>query len=181
MQVGRITFGAREDAEPRQIGAIRSETKGPSAAKLVGDGGAKERCITIGAIMGQMARWVVEQSPHRSARGVDQVNMRLFQKATVDFECYTPDSDPRFRVRYFSSFWEIEAWIKQALDGEPWLERWNTAFRGRHSNTGSDEMVRIDNDSIPHPDYDFIDIDALTRNVARHTWLDAAEYEREAA
>lgn len=136
------------------------------------------RCITIVSVMGQLARWVVEQSPHYSARGVDQVNMRLFKEASQSWPGIVDDY--HFRWKNFRSWHDLEDWLREALGKEPWLGRWNSAFKGRHSPGGDrEDMVRIDSGSIAHYDYDFIDIDALLRNVARSAWQEAKAYEQE--
>jgi len=131
------------------------------------------RLITISNIQGQMARWVVEQSPHSKGRGVDQVNMALFQ-ASLEWEGLL--SDPRFRMMHFASWRDIVKWLEATLKGNEWLGRWNAAYKGRFAVPGADGMMMTSRFDTPAYDYDFIDIDALFRNVAMSVWRDAKDY-----
>jgi hypothetical protein len=124
--------------------------------------------ISEGQLRGQLAMWVARQSPYRSVAGVDEVGA-LITLATKAADWFGPDN---CRMRRFAGWHELEAWCRAAIGDHPQLEAWNTP---RNGAAGPVFTSRYDS---PSPDDDFIDIDALFRNVALHSWR---ESEAEAA
>lgn len=114
-------------------------------------------------LRGQLAMWVARQSPYRSVSGVDDVGA-LITAATRSDEWFGPDD---CRMRRFDSWRDLEQWLRAAIGDHPQLAVWNTRRNGRD---GNQFVSRYD---IPSPDDDFIDIDALFRNVALHSWRES--------
>ena len=142
---------------------------------IVAESEAVKHCVSISTVMGNMARWVAEQSPFNTTRGVDQVNQVLYEAAG---EWETVCEGDRFRAHMFSSQRELEEWVRGALGDHPQLERWNTAYKGHFSDPNAEGFQTSSRFDGPAPAYDFIDLDALFRNVSREIWR---ECERSAA
>ncbi len=119
--------------------------------------------ISESQLRGQLAMWVVRQSPYKSAAGVDEVG-ELITMATKADNWIGPDD---FRMRDFSSWRELEMWLRTILGEHPQLAKWSTPRAGTHDH------VFVSRHHTPHPDADFIDIDALIRNIALHSWRES--------
>ena len=128
------------------------------------------RIIGLGNIQGQLANWVCQQSPYRSVKGVDTANGMLRDALNGD---WTVLSDG-YATRNFTSWREIERWIKSVFDGSGVTKAWNTPKSGHNENVFTSRYHSV------KPEHDFIDIDALFRNVSRAVWADCADYEVEA-
>lgn len=130
------------------------------------------RLITSKSIMGQMARWAVELHPFHEPTGLFEICGLIDRRATDDFK----DGPPFLPMRWFDDAMEIDRWLHAVLDNHPTLMIWNTP-RSKHTQS----IVFSSRYDRPSPEDDFIDLDALLRNVALHAWRDAEEFERKAA
>lgn len=116
-----------------------------------------------GQLRGHLAMWVARQSPYRSVDGVDDVGT-LITTSTKANDWFGPDD---CRMRRFTDWRDLERWLRSAIGEHPQLTAWNTRRNGRD---GNQFISRYD---TPSPDDDFIDIDALFRNVAIHAWRES--------
>jgi len=124
------------------------------------------RLVGIYDICANLARWVCQQHPYHLTVHVDSANARLMKLApTKGFE---PESLP---MKYVKDSGEIEEFLREALDKTPEVLDWNSRKNGNESPLGFSSRY-----DTPVPENDFIDIDALFRNVARSTWYEAEEY-----
>lgn len=123
--------------------------------------------ITEKFIYGHIARFVCTQSPYGSVQGVDNINRTI--REAIDSGEYGawPDGFSDLRMRYFETFWDLENWLKSVLQHDLTCKMLNTPRKPRphvdwmpFMNAGI--FPPIDN----NPDYDFIDLDAMFRNVA---------------
>lgn len=123
--------------------------------------------------IGNMAKWSVCQHPYHKPPRLDEVTQAIINHVEATFI----DGIPSHKMRWFENFSQTHEWLKSAL--EPVAEimlLWNSRANGNDSPIGF--TSRYD---APSPDNDFIDIDALTRNVAHSAWVDSADYEEKAA
>ncbi len=99
---------------------------------------------------GQFARWVVEQSPYE---------VPDIAEALKAFNDYVTSIMAGSSVRKFS-YAELNDLISEAeLEKIPAVLALNVAKKGKA------EVVFVTRYSQPHPDYDFIDLGALARNI----------------
>jgi len=120
--------------------------------------------ITAKMIVGQFANYAVRQHPYGRPEGLFEI-VGTLKAASEEWTEGLPD----LRMKTFPSFWAIEDWLRQALQDPQsiaTLQLWNTASSGSPDGF----MSRYNG---PSPEDDFIDIDALLRNVARETWNEA--------
>ncbi len=115
--------------------------------------------ITEQYVFGHMAQWICRQSPYRTVQGVDAIN-RTLSDAMTDWN----DGIFDLRMRWFETSWELVAWIEKALEHDLTAKMLNTPKHKR-------PPVNMDDLSDPTiysyaPEHDFIDLDALYRNVA---------------
>jgi len=124
------------------------------------------RLITSKEIVGQIARHAVQQHPFNAPEGLFELVQDVLGKSRADF----PDGVPELPMRWFKDSSEIEIWLRDGFTGHQTLEAWNTP-KSRHGA----QIVFSSRYGGPAPEDDFIDIDALWRNVSRATWSDAEE------
>lgn len=129
------------------------------------------RLITSKDILGQMARWAVQQHPFHEPLGLFEICKMIDETAEKQF----PDSVPGLPMRWFEDSHEIRRWLHDTLDNHPTLVAWNTPRSGHTHNIG---ISRYDG---PAPEDDFIDLDALMINVSREAWNSAEEFDKDKA
>jgi hypothetical protein len=135
-------------------------------------GGYKMRLVTSHDILGHMARWAVQQHPYHEPVGLFEVCKFIEDEAGKHFK----DGVPSLPMWWCEDMWALNRWLHEMLDDHPTLTRWNTPRSGH-----TQQIVGSSRYDGPAPEDDFIDIDALLRNVARCVWDDAEEHERTAA
>lgn len=98
------------------------------------------------AVFGALACWSVRQSPYL---------------VPVDFAVALVEFDANFIVdKYFEASCKmLSKSIRSTFDSCPVILGWNIPKK-----TGRDRVIRMGKGEAPH--YDFIDLDALARNVA---------------
>ena len=121
--------------------------------------GAKNLC-------GFLAKNVWLQHPYHDLSLVNAVADRILAAAS-DWE----GAEANVPWRTFDDWVDVLTWLEETLYGAPELSEWNTPKSG-HTQT----IVASSRYWGPAPEDDFIDIDALLRNVALDAWR---EEERE--
>lgn len=121
--------------------------------------------ITHKDIVGYMAHWAVRQHPYGRPDGLFEVTDAI-SAAARDW----PVGPPSLKMRDVDGSAEIEAWLRSALHEHPVLAQWNTPRSGH-----TQPWVFTSRYGGPKPEDDFIDIDALLRNVALSVWRAAVE------
>ena len=119
--------------------------------------------ITLSSLCGHMAQWVCRQHPYGSVGGVEEVNAWMIDMASR----WQPRDCP---MREFGSRLELWQWLEKNLYAHPQMKIWNTPKSGHDR-----EIVGSSRFWSPSPDDDFIDIDALLRNVGNSAWQEAEE------
>ena len=120
--------------------------------------------VTDKQLRGQLACWVCRQHPFHSVEGVDEVGALI--DAAAENEGWSGDSE--LRMKRFTDCREVEAWLRNAIWDHPQMAKWNTPRK----DNGSD-IAFVTRYSKPNPDYDFIDLSALVRNVALEAWRES--------
>lgn len=113
---------------------------------------------------GQLAMWVARQHPFHSVEGVDAVGSLISADCRGE-DWFGPDD---CRMRRFASWRSVEGWLRSVIGGSEWLTQWNTPRSGH-----STPVVFVSRSSGPERADDFIDIDALIRNIALHAWRES--------
>lgn len=134
---------------------------------LTEDDTTRSRLITDNEVVGHFAMWAVRQHPYRRPDGLFDLCDLIMEKA----KAWT-DGVPTLRMWRVGGWPEIERWLKASLEGNPILVAWNTPRSGH-----TQQIVASSRYWGPKPEDDFIDIDALLRNVALGVWRAATEDE----
>ena len=121
------------------------------------------RLITHQDVVGWMAHWAVRQHPYGRPDGLFDVLDLLAERSRE-----WPDGVTSLRMWRVSGWVEIERWLDDVLKDHPALAAWNTPRSGHIA-----PFVAVSRYFGPKPEDDFIDIDALIRNVARCVWRGA--------
>lgn len=108
-------------------------------------------------VLGELAGWAVRQSPYT-------VPDKLAEAVTAFCDAW-----PRAEYAQFDSVADLDYTIKTTFQHVPEIMAWNERKNGRD---GHGYVTRYDK---PSPDDDFIDLDALARNMAMAIWHDAAD------
>ena len=103
-------------------------------------------------VLGALANWAVQQSPYLVPDNLADA-LREFDSAFHSDEFFSTDCD-----------W-LKANIRLAFMSCPHIEAWN------NSKKGDVQIAFYSRYDKPQPDYDFIDLDALARNVAHSCTL----------
>lgn len=120
--------------------------------------------VTAKEVIGAMAMWAVRQHPRHNPPGLNRITARLLEEANG-----WPDGAPSLPMRRFSDVRSLDRWLHEVLAEHPVLTLWNSFERGKTP----DLVFSSRFDGPGNPDYDFIDIDALLRNVAMTVMRDA--------
>lgn len=126
--------------------------------------------VSLDAMTGYLAMWATRQSPYHAPDGLTEVLREFYANALS---------------RRMTEDWCIESWpcilatrdnlksvVEQCLFTIPQVILWNERKNGNKSPFGF--ISRYDK---PHPDNDFIDLDALRMNIVR-SCLDEAKPEK---
>lgn len=108
-------------------------------------------------VVGELASWAVQQSPYT-------VPDKLAEAVGAFYDHW-----PRDEYATFDTIQELERTVRGIMELVPEILAWNQRKNGRD---GPGFVTRY---SEPHPDDDFIDLDALARNVAMAAWHAAAD------
>lgn len=109
-------------------------------------------------VLGELAGWAVRQSPYT-------VPDKLAEAVTAFCAAW-----PRAEHAQFDGVVDLDYTIKTTFRRVPEIMAWNERKNGRD---GPGFVTRYSKQ--PDPDDDFIDLDALARNMAMSLWHDAAD------
>lgn len=111
-------------------------------------------CVNHKAVAGALANWAVRQSPYTVPENLGAaIEQFMGEWGMGDFVMTTSK--------------ELHAEVKRAIANCPLIEAWN------HPKIGSHEYVFVSRYDQPKSDYDFIDLDALARNIAHSLTLES--------
>ena len=110
------------------------------------------RWMFLHMVSGHIAMWAVRQSPYHWPDGLQDV-LSAFSRAVRAADAV--DQHDMLETTPAG----LERLMAQCLTPQPLVQAWNAPKIGNHT------LVFVDRYSQPAPDYDFIDLDALTRNV----------------
>jgi len=99
-------------------------------------------------VLGQLACCAVRQTPYPTPNNLG--------KAIEEMAYAISDLDEYF----YTSCRKLQALMRKSFDECPTIQAWNVPKKGNH------QMVFVSRFDTPSPDYDFIDLDALARNIA---------------
>ncbi len=115
--------------------------------------------ITSNSVMGALAKWAVRQSPYHRPENLEIVLDKFY--ALIKGEL---DDTPSKYIKKFDSWKELYVWLESRLKSIPEFLLWNERKNGNQAPYGFSS--RYDS---PEPDNDFIDLDALIRNIANES------------
>lgn len=115
--------------------------------------------ISRSRVLGELASWAVQQSPYPVPENLE-VALLAFLVQWPHGEDYTS----------FDNIGALERTIMETIGKVPEIQAWNER---KNKREGPSFVSRY---SAPRdPDDDFIDLDALARNIAMACWHDAAD------
>lgn len=113
--------------------------------------------VSIRDIMGAMASNAFQQHPYNAPPNIALVVAAIKAHAKETFSTIVGD----FMLHKFDSWQDMEKWLREALtEQEDILQQWNTPAKDNGS-----EYLFVSRYDYPDAERDFIDIDALIRNV----------------
>lgn len=118
--------------------------------------------VTKNMILGNLACMAVQQSPYHRPDNLEVVLDKMNESIKDDFKEY---------IMLFKDSAAIEDYLEKHLGAIPEYVAWNDRKNG--NNAPYKFTSRYDTDD--NPDDDFIDLDALRRNVARLIENEASE------
>lgn len=128
-----------------------------------------EHLITMNDILGQFARWAVQQSPFTCPDHLEIAIKSLAERLREKTEFESLSSDFEF-IKITRK--PLEKLIDECLESLPVIMAWNKPKKGPERT-----FYFTDRYSTPQPDYDIIDIGALAKNIThsliREAVLDA--------
>lgn len=122
----------------------------------------KHLYVTRGQLLGAFAKYAVQQSPYHRPDNLELVIDKLNDSIKDDF-----DAAPMM-VYEFTATSNLHAYLTERLRLIPEYTAWN------NRKNGNDAPIKFTSrfDTNDNPDDDFIDLDALERNVAREIELE---------
>ena len=132
---------------------MENEYKVPKEVKYV---------ITQRSIMGSLADYAVQQSPYHRPDNLEVVLDKFYEQIKDEFD------DGKKYCKKFDTYKECKDWLEVKLKSIPEFMLWNERKNGKQGN-GFTGAGHHDNGDITFfqakADNDFIDLDALIRNV----------------
>ncbi len=124
-------------------------------------------------LLGEIARWAVQQSPYHCPDGLPDVLAEVSRRFHVPWPCMVNGSETPLEivvgkpgdvamVKVTLEHWYIQEWLRGLLFDQVQVKAWNARKNGRD---GPGFSSRFGSDANG-PDDDFIDLDALVQNVA---------------
>jgi hypothetical protein len=104
-------------------------------------------------VLGALASWAVQQSPYVVPNHLTEA-LQEFDRALSSDEYFETSCKALHEV------------VRGTFEGCPSILAWNNPRKGSHTIVFSSRY------DTPHPDYDFIDLDALARNVSHAVTLE---------
>jgi len=119
--------------------------------------------ITHRSVMGALANCAVRQSPYHRPENLEVVLDKFWDLTKEELN----ETTPKYILK-FQTWKECHDWIAEKLRTIPEFMLWNERKNGRQGN-GFVSSGHHDNGDVtfynPKADDDFIDLDALTRNI----------------
>lgn len=126
----------------------------------------KKQLVTNNMVRGHIAMNGVRQSPYICPDNLPIVLEKINDIMKKEFT----EGIESLRMRWFKSNIELQKWLKKHLETIPEFTAWNERKNGNKAPYGC-----CDRYSKPHPDNDFIDLDALYRNTACGIWNEGVD------
>jgi len=104
-------------------------------------------------VIGAFAQAAVRQSPYICPTMLD-VGIRQFDAWLIRDDCFEISCE------------DLRDLVREIIKKCPMVQSWNTPKIGKHT------VVFCSRHSQPPPDYDFIDLDAMARNIAHSVTLE---------
>ena len=126
--------------------------------------------ISQNDVLGELAGWAVRQSPYTVPENLSGAILAFsthWPAAACNFG--TDATIPDFPSHRFADMRALERAIDHVIEQVPEILAWNQRKNGR------DGPAFVSHYSQPHPDNDFIDLGALSRNIAMSLWHAAAD------
>ena len=117
-------------------------------------GDTSNRVIVKSVLIGHFGMWAIRQSPYLLPKELEKSIQEFSQLLEFDDTAF-------IKTTYIN----LEKIVGDAILKSGIITSWNVPKKG----TGNVFVSRYDK---PEPDYDFIDLDALARNVAHSVWLE---------
>lgn len=115
---------------------------------------------TVKDVCGALVKWAVRQSPYLVPDNLGEAAKQFADNFVVGL---LPDDDEYFRTNCSA----LGRLVYQTFEKCPLIQAWNSPKVGNHT------IAFVTRYSEPSPDYDFIDLDALARNVAHDLTMEA--------
>lgn len=123
------------------------------------------RLITHNEVIGEIAKWAVVQHPYARPHGLFELC-----EAVAEASKAWPDGVPSLRMWRIDRWLELEHWLRPIFAAHWAPKEWNKPRSGH-----TQQIVASSRYWGPKPADDFIDIDALLRNVAMGVWRAAKD------
>lgn len=122
--------------------------------------------ITLPALVGHFAHWAVRLSPYvvpaKLPDAIEKFHTEMDQRLALD-------DYHGLKLRHVQSLNGLRTTIEEALKAIPEVVAWNSP---KIENGGQFNFISR-HDGPRDPDRDFVDLDALARNIAMETWAEA--------
>lgn len=116
------------------------------------------RIVLKNVVVGHFAMWAVRQSPYLLPEELD--------KGIEEFDKQLHSNIKAGNVTLIeTTYSDLKGNIENAISNSKIISSWNVSKKGSGP-------VFVSSYSEPKPDYDFIDLDALSRNIAQSVWLE---------
>lgn len=119
------------------------------------------RLITLPEVVGQIAMFAVRQHPYGRPHG-------LFELCDAVSEASKGWPDASLRMWRIDGWPQLERWLRPIFEAHWAPTEWNKPRSGHDR-----KILFISRYEPPKPEHDFIDIDALLRNVAIGVWRES--------
>ena len=131
-----------------------------------------KRTILRSVLIGHFGMWAIRQSPYLVPNRLKE-GIYDFAETLKPYMSNSAETVGKGNVASVNgpdyiegTYTELKKCIEGAISKSDVIRSWN------RSKKGDVTSVFVTAYSGPHPDYDFIDLDALARNIAQSVWLE---------
>lgn len=169
-----VSVGPLQDALYGLGGEVRKarlRLGNDAAPSVIGDRlpAGYETLVLLRTVVGHVAMWATRQSPYAVPEGLEAV-LRAFRDAALP---HTTELGGLAFLTQKMTWRRLESFLREHLLPIPEVAAWNEPKSGHAA-----QFVFVDRTGGPAPDDDFIDLDALIRNIARSVIAESLEDER---
>ena len=133
-----------------------------------------KRLILASVLVGHFGMWAIRQSPYlvpeRLEEGINEFAEML--KSYISNSVKASEKNDAVCINkcdYIEgTYTELMRCVEYAISKSAIIQSWNKSKKGECT------LVFVTAYSHPHPDHDFIDLDALARNIAQSAWLEVS-------